>query len=276
MRPVLFEIGPISLYSYGLMLGIAFLAGNIFITRELRRLKMDPGIATAVTMLALLGGVAGAKLFHVIENFSEFLDAPKEILLSSGGLTWYGGFLVAVPLVFLYLRKKKISMLRFSDIAAPSLALGYGLGRVGCQLAGDGCYGQPWTGFCAMTYPNGTVSTLAERNPALVALFSEIYPDLPIPADIAVHPTPVYEIILAVALFTFLYLRRKKDHPTGNSFGWFLILHGISRFAVEFIRLNPIMFAGLSQAQVLSIAMIAWGSFLVLRRSQTLMRAQPV
>lgn len=265
MYPELLKIGPITVYSYGLMLGIAFLVGNLLLTAELRRLGRDPGLATTVTMLGLIGGVAGAKLFHILENWSEFLARPTDTLFSSGGLTFYGGFLLATLFIFLYFRSRKLSLLSFADVAAPALAIGYGFGRIGCQLAGDGDYGIPTDLPWAMTYPHGTVPTLSSINTQLADAYARIFPGQPIPADIPVHPAPVYEILLAAALFLFLYLRRTKTLAPGNQFGWFLVLHGTARFLVEFIRLNPLLFAGLSQAQLVSLGLIVWGIYLLMR-----------
>jgi phosphatidylglycerol---prolipoprotein diacylglyceryl transferase len=274
MYPELLKIGPVTIYSYGLMLGIAFFVGNILITRELKRRRLDTSLATTVTMIALGAGVAGAKLFHIIENWSDFLRQPVSTLFSSGGLTWYGGFLLATLLVYLFLRAKKMRLLTFADIASPALAIGYGFGRVGCQLAGDGDYGGPTNLPWAMTYPHGTVPTLSALNRELAEAWVRQFPGKPVPEDIPVHPAPVYEILLAIAVFTFLYRRRKKDMPIGNQFGWFLALHSLCRFLVEFIRLNPLIVLNLSQAQLISIALFAWGVYLVVRSSGSEARLQ--
>ena len=267
MYPELLTIGPITIYSYGLMLGIAFFTANILITQELKRQGKNTAIATGVTMIALVAGVAGAKLFHVLENWNEFLRTPAATMFSSGGLTWYGGFLGATLAIFVYLRRKKMTMISFADIAAPALAIGYGFGRVGCQLAGDGDYGGPTDLPWAMTYPKGTVSTLSSLNPELAGRYAEMFPGRPVPDDIPVHPAPLYEIALAIAVFTFLHLRRTKRLPAGNQFAWFLVLHSICRFAVEFIRINPLVVFGLSQAQLVSIGLFVWGAFLLYRTS---------
>jgi phosphatidylglycerol:prolipoprotein diacylglycerol transferase len=109
------------------------------------------------------------------------------------------------------------------------------------------------------------VSTLASRNPGLAEQFSKLFPNLPVPADIPVHPAPVYEILLAIAVFSVLYGRRKKDLPVGNQFGLFLVLHGLCRFGIEFIRLNPLLAFGLSQAQLISLGLVVWGAVLLVR-----------
>jgi phosphatidylglycerol:prolipoprotein diacylglycerol transferase len=266
MKPELFHIGPLVIYSYGFMLGVAFLVANLLLTRELKRRKLDPGHATVITFFALIGGIAGAKLFHILENFNEFLASPIKMTLSSGGLTWYGGFIVATTMILIYMRRKKLSFLMFADMVAPGLAIAYGIARIGCQLAGDGDYGIPTTFPLAMTYPHGTVSTLSAANPELAQRFTEIYPGVPVPADIPVHPAPLYELVLAIPVFLFLQLRRKKELQLGNQFGWFLILHSLCRLCIEFIRINPILLFGLSQAQVISIALIALGAYYVLRK----------
>jgi phosphatidylglycerol---prolipoprotein diacylglyceryl transferase len=263
MYPELLKIGPITIYSYGLMLGVAFFVANILVTRELKRQGRDVSIATGVTMLALVAGVVGAKLFHILENWGDFLRAPAATAFSSGGLTWYGGFLLATLCILFYLRHKRMRMITFADIAAPALAIGYGFGRVGCQLAGDGDYGIPTDLPWAMTYPHGTVSTLSALNSELAGRYAQMYPGRAIPADIPVHPAPVYEILLAIAVFAFLYFRRTKPLPAGNQFAWFLVLHSACRFAVEIIRINPVLLLGLSQAQLLSIALFLWGAYLL-------------
>jgi phosphatidylglycerol:prolipoprotein diacylglycerol transferase len=219
-------------------------------------------------MIALIGGIAGAKLFHIFENWNEFLHSPVSTTFSSGGLTWYGGFLLATLLVFLYLRRRNITILTFADIAAPALAIGYGIGRIGCQLAGDGDYGIPTKLPWAMTYPHGTVSTLAVKNPELAAEYACLYPNTPVPQDIPVHPAPLYEIVLAILVFSILYNRRKKDVPVGNQFALFLVLHSACRFAVELIRLNPLIVLGLSQAQLISAGLFFWGIYLLVKTTR--------
>ncbi len=254
MYPELFRIGPLTIYSFGLMLGIAFLTANMLLTAEMKRRKLDPALGTMITMLALGGGVAGAKLFHVFENWKDFLAEPFGTVFSSGGLTWYGGLLVATGLIFLYLKRKKLSLLEVADMTAPGLALAYGIGRIGCHLAGDGDYGIPTDLPWAVSYEYGTVPTAYTMDEFGQRIPTEW-----------VHPTPVYELILAIALFSWLYRRRTKSLPVGIQFGYYLTLHSLSRFAVEFIRINPRLILGLSEAQIISIALILWGVFLVRR-----------
>jgi phosphatidylglycerol:prolipoprotein diacylglycerol transferase len=262
MLPELFRIGGIPIYSFGLMMGIAFIIANFLFAREFRRRGMPEEVAATVTMIALLGGVAGSKLFSLFENWGTFMADPIGEIFSAGGLTFHGGLIVATLLIFLYIRRKKLPFLRVADAAAPTLILAYGIGRIGCQLAGDGDYGIPTKLPWAMGYPDGTVSTLAAQNPQLKEHFIKLFPGEAVPLDIMVHPAPVYETLAAVAIFGFLWYLRKKQMPMGMLFAVYLMLAGIERLMVELIRLNP-LYLGLSQAQWISVGMILLGGFLL-------------
>lgn len=261
MYPVLFELGPIKIYSFGLMMGLAFIAANYLLVSEFKRRRMPDEMAGTVTLIALVAGVAGSKLFSVFENWDRFVVDPAGELFSASGLTFYGGLILAALGIWLYVRSKKVPFLRVADAAAPSLIIAYGIGRIGCQLSGDGDYGIPTDVSWAMTYPKGTVSTLAKENPGLVEQFRQIFPDQPVPADIPVHPAPVYETLAAIAIFALLWALRKRPMAVGMLFSIYLVLAGIERLLVEFIRLNPLYF-GLSQAQWISIGMIVLGSMM--------------
>ncbi|MDH7516461.1 MAG: prolipoprotein diacylglyceryl transferase, partial [Bacteroidota bacterium] len=115
MYPELLHLGPVTVYSYGLMLGVAFFVGNILLTREFKRLGRDPSIATGVTMIALVGGIIGAKFFHIAEHWEEFEASPLTALFSPGGLTWYGGVVVSILVLIWYVRRKKIRLLQLAD-----------------------------------------------------------------------------------------------------------------------------------------------------------------
>src|SRR5687767_840561 len=143
MYPVVFKLGPLTVYSFGLMMAAAFLTANYFLASELRRRKLDEKIATQITMICLIGGVGGAKLFSLFENWSSFVRSPLDQIFSPAGLTFYGGFIVAGMWIFIYLKRKRINFRLFADMIAPTVFLAYGIGRIGCQLAGDGDYGIP-------------------------------------------------------------------------------------------------------------------------------------
>jgi phosphatidylglycerol---prolipoprotein diacylglyceryl transferase len=275
MIPVIFELGPIKLYSFGLMMALAFMAANYFFVQELKRRKLDESIAWAITIRALVGGVAGSKLFSILENWSDFARDPIGQIFSPAGLTFYGGFLVAMLLIGLYLRKKKINFYLFGDMILPTVLLAYGIGRIGCHLAGDGDYGLPSRLPWAVAYPNGTAKVTAvlpeyfENNPAERAAWG--YDSLRtivtgvdplgqkitrLDETVTVHPAPVYEALFCILVFAFLWSRRAKWQPyLGKMFYATLLAMGIERLSIEFIRLNP-LYAGLSQAQWISILFI--------------------
>jgi phosphatidylglycerol:prolipoprotein diacylglycerol transferase len=259
--PVLFELGPIKIYSFGLMMGLAFIAANYLLVSEFKRRRMPDEMAGTITLIALIAGVVGSKLFSVFENWDRFMADPSGELFSASGLTFYGGLILATLSIWLYVRSKGVPFLRVADAASPSLILAYGIGRIGCQLSGDGDYGIPTDVPWAMTYPNGTVSTLAKENPGLVEQFRQIFPDRPVPADIPVHPAPVYETLAALAAFALLWALRKRPMAAGMLFSIYLVLAGTERLLVEFIRLNP-LYVGLSQAQWISIGMIVLGAMM--------------
>jgi phosphatidylglycerol---prolipoprotein diacylglyceryl transferase len=149
--PVLFELGPIKIYSFGLMMGLAFIAANYLLVSEFKRKRLPEETAGTITLIALVAGVTGSKLFSVIENWDRFIADPAGEFFSAAGLTFYGGLILATVCIWLYVRSKKIPFLRVADSAAPSLILAYGIGRIGCQLSGDGDYGIPTDLPWAMT-----------------------------------------------------------------------------------------------------------------------------
>lgn len=259
MYPELFSIGGLKFHSFGAMLALAFLTANYLLTKEIERKKIYPDVSSTVTMLTILLGIAGSKLFHLIENFDRFLQNPIGEAFSAGGLTFYGGMIVATIGNLIYLRSQKILPLRFLDAVAPSLMIGYGIGRIGCLLAGDGCYGQPCDLPWSMTFPNGYVSTLATQNPELVLQFKQLFPNVAVPKDIPVHPTPIYEFVYSICFFALLWKMRTEPKPNGWIFFTYLILQAFGRLTVEFIRLNPPILFGLSEAQVIASAMIIFG-----------------
>ena len=257
MYPRLFHIGPFTVYSYGLMLGIAFIAASYFLSKEFERRKMDPNLSTEITLIAIIFGIIGAKIFSLLENWSAFIADPLGEIFSPGGLTFYGGFLLATLAIYITIKRKKIPFLVITDAVAPSLALAYGIGRIGCHLAGDGDYGIPTNLPWGTNYENGTVP------PSYAFRGTEIakqYPNGIVPDNTPLHPTPVYEFIVAVIIFYILYrLNRKTNWPDGKVFMYYLIMTGLARFLVEFIRINPDFLFGLTEAQVISIILMLAG-----------------
>jgi phosphatidylglycerol---prolipoprotein diacylglyceryl transferase len=258
MCPRLFHIGPFTVYSYGLMLGIAFIVASYFLTNELKRRKMDPNLSTEMTLVAIIFGIIGSKIFSILENWQAFLADPAGEIFSPGGLTFYGGFMMAALAIFVVIKKKKIPFLVIADAIAPSLALAYGIGRIGCHLAGDGDYGIPTSLPWGTNYENGTVPpSYAFRDTEIAKHF----PNGIVPDNTPLHPTPIYEFIIGVIIFLVLYQMNKKKTgwQDGKVFVYYLIMAGSARFLIEFIRINPNFLLGLSEAQVIAVVLIIAG-----------------
>jgi len=283
MIPKLFDIGPVPVYSYGLMLGICFIVASWLMQREFKRKKLDENAAINITFIALVGGVIGSKLLYVIEEWKAISSMPAskmfstDGLFSPAGLTFYGGLILATAMIYLYTRAKKIPFLRVCDAAAPSLAIGYGIARIGCHLSGDGDYGLPVSEFMSWVpwgtdYSNGTLPpSIAFRGTDLAAKFGGVVPD-----NTLCHPTPMYELVFGVLIFWFLWRKRTIFKGDGKLFGLYLILAGAARLLVEFIRLNPRYVLGLSEAQLISVVLIGVGLFLYYRKPTTFQEKEKV
>jgi phosphatidylglycerol---prolipoprotein diacylglyceryl transferase len=230
------EIGPITLQTFGLMMGLGFVVAGLAAGRFLKELGKPVDWAYEMVFAALVGGIVGARLWWVVENWSEAQDDLLGSLFSGAGLVWYGGLFGGAIAVLLWAWRRNFLTLRMLDVAAVPLAAGYAFGRIGCQLAGDGDYGIAWDGPWAMAYPDGTVPTTEE-----------------------VHPTPVYEV-LAMGLVAVLLWRWRHRWRPGTLFGLYLVLAGAERFLVEFVRRNDEVLAGLTMPQLLSVATIAVGA----------------
>jgi phosphatidylglycerol---prolipoprotein diacylglyceryl transferase len=234
MQPEL-ELGPITLQTFGIMFALGFVAAGVLVAKRLDELGKPPDWAYELIFAGLVGGIVGARLDFVLENWSEVSDDVLGNLFSGSGLVWYGGAIGGAVGVCIWARFRGMLNLRLLDLVAPALAIGYAVGRIGCQLSGDGDYGIPWDGPWAMAYPDGTV-----------------------PTDVEVHPTPIYEA-LAMALVAYVLWRRRDAYRPGLLFALYLVLAGAERFAVEFVRRNDEILVGLTQAQLLSLAMIGVG-----------------
>lgn len=275
VNPTLFKIGPLTVYSYGLMLGIAFIVASYLLSIEFKRRNLDVNYATEETLLAIIFGIIGSKLLHLIENWSEFLDDPIGMAFSPGGLTFYGGFILATIAIIIYLRRKKISLFYAADATAPSLAIAYGIGRIGCHLAGDGDYGNPTNLPWGVNYSNGTVP------PSYMFRGSDIaknFPDGVVPDFTPLHPAPIYEFLMMSIIFIILWKLRKSNWVDGRLFSLYLMLAGLERLLIEFIRLNPRLLFNLSEAQLISIVLILIGAlsfFYLTTNSQKIKRFVP-
>jgi phosphatidylglycerol:prolipoprotein diacylglycerol transferase len=234
------DIGPVTIQTFGLCFALAFIAAGALAWRRLEELGKPGDWAYEGLFAALIGGLVGARLYYVIENYDAVKDDLAGNIFTGSGLVWFGGLIGGAIAVLLWARYRNFLNLTLLDTAAPSLALGQAIGRIGCQLSGDGDYGQPWDGPWAMAYPDGTV-----------------------PTDTPVHPTPIYET-LTLGVIALVLWRLRFRLTNGLLFALYLVLAGTGRFLVEFIRRNDEVVLGLTQAQLISLGMIVVGGIWLL------------
>ena len=267
MYPILFEYKSIVISPFGVMMAIAFLICNYLIKKDIEISGNDPMIGEDITIRAAFGGIVGAKLYYLIEsiptgqasdNINGLFDilagiftllvgiftlSSERIALSSSqigggiqnfgsGLVFLGGLMGGMLAVTLYIHKHKLKWLEVADLVAPFLALGHGIGRIGCFLVGDD-YGTPCNLPWACTFPKG----------------------LP-PTDTPVHPTQIYEMAAYFSVFIYLRYKKRNQNFTGELMFEYLFLVGFFRFMIEFIRNNPQYLIGLTGAQYISIIMM--------------------
>jgi phosphatidylglycerol:prolipoprotein diacylglycerol transferase len=229
------HIGPITLQTFGLMFALAFLAAGALVWKRLGEIGKPVDWAYEIGFSALIGGVIGSRVYFIVQNYDDVKHDVVGSIFSGGGLVWYGGVIGGALGVVLWAWYRDFLRLALLDLAAPALALGYAIGRCGCQLSGDGDYGKPWNGPWAMSYPHGTV-----------------------PTDRTVHPTPIYET-LVMGFGAWLLWQLRDRFRTGVLFAIYLVYAGTERFLVEFIRRNKEVALGLTSAQLESLGMMVVG-----------------
>ncbi|MFW6192144.1 MAG: prolipoprotein diacylglyceryl transferase [Gemmatimonadota bacterium] len=265
MLPELFDLtipglGRVAVTSYGVMMVAAFLAGNWVMRRRLGELERDPRLADDVMLAALVGGLVGAKLHYVVvRSIAEGAD-PAALLFSRAGLVWYGGLIGGAAAVIWLSRRRGVPVPFTADLVAPALALGYGLGRVGCFLVGDD-YGRPTESWIGIAFPEGSPPTTAgslRRNYG-----ADLPADVPDAEVLAVIPTQLFEAAAGLLVFAILWRLRDHRHRAGWLFSVWLVLAGVERFLVEIVRIKDDRFLGpLSVAQALSVGLVVVGGWL--------------
>lgn len=245
MIPTLIELGPIPIRSFGLLVALALFAGALRLSASFKHYGIDPRLAERYVTAAGLSGLIGARLWHIGENWSLLRHDLLGAIFASAGFTFYGGFIIAAICVYILARRDGTDVGRLCDALGPCLALGYAVGRLGCQLSGDGDYGMLTDGFWGMSYSTGVVPTLPGQR---------------------AYPTPLFESTLSlVIVFILLYVERSQNLLNGRfqRFGLYLVLISIERVLVETLRINPSVVGTLSEAQVIGLALCAFGALLM-------------
>jgi Prolipoprotein diacylglyceryltransferase len=234
--------------TFGVMFALGFLAAGAVLARRLKELGKPVDWAYEIIFAGLVGGLVGSRVYYLFQHTSQFSDDPLGSVFGGTGLVWYGGVIGGALGVILWAKRRGMLGLGLLDLCSAPLALGYAIGRIGCQVSGDGDYGKasdlPW----AMGYPNGTVPT---------------------DPGVKVHPTPIYET-LAMGLVAWLLWRYRDRVRPGILFAWYLVGSGLERFLVEFVRRNEEVAIGLTTPQLESIAIFLAGAawlFVAARRS---------
>jgi len=256
MIPIVLRLGPFTIHSYGLMMGLGIIAAGVACTSEFKRRGYRGEWASTLVVWSAISGGVGSRIYDIIDNWPHYAANPLDMIFSSTGFVWYGGLMGVAIASYFVARYYRIPWLVLTDMAVPGLAIGHAIGRIGCLLSGDGDWGTvsnlPW----AMAYPNAIVGWNGQTVLKLDShnhLVSAFYP------GVRVHPAPVYETILYTGVFLVLWSLRKKPHVDGQIVYLYLILAGACRFLVEFVRVNPRVLWGLSEAQLIALVMVAIG-----------------
>jgi phosphatidylglycerol:prolipoprotein diacylglycerol transferase len=231
------HLGPLTIGTFGLMLWLAAVSAGVVLYQNFRRFQVQADAVSVVAFVTVIG-IVGAKLWHVLEDPVTLYHYPLATLFDRAGFAWYGGLIAGILTLMWQGRKAGTGALGMLDLAAPAAAMGYGVGRIGCLTSGDGDYGIPTKLPWGMSFPHGLVPTMDR-----------------------VHPTPIYEFLAAIVIAAILWKRGRRQ--PGEITGEYLVLAGLARFLVEFIRINPRIYFGMSNAQLASIGSMVLGVVLI-------------
>jgi phosphatidylglycerol:prolipoprotein diacylglycerol transferase len=269
MFPELFRIGDFAITSFGLMMFLAFVTAAWITGLQLRRYGLPKDLAWDMLAWVAVGGILGAKLYYLALNLDALIANPVDQLLSRGGLVWYGGLIGGVTAYYLQVRRRELPLATMYDATAPALALAYAVGRIGCFLVGDD-YGRYTDGPFGIAFPNGAPPSTA----GYLRSIGEYVPEqIQNNAVVAVHPTQLYEVGLALIMFAILWRLGRRRLRVGQLFAVYLVLYAIERFVIEFVRAKSDIVAlggfGISTSQIVSVLLFLVGAFLWWRQGRT-------
>ncbi|MFA5069053.1 MAG: prolipoprotein diacylglyceryl transferase [Candidatus Omnitrophota bacterium] len=237
MHPILFDLGPVKVYSYGVMLAAAFFICLFLAAKRCPMFGIRQDAFSNLVAILLLFGIAGARILYVLSEFDYFVRNPLEIfMINKGGLIFYGAFILSPLLGIAYAKKSRMSIADTADLLAPFIALGHSIGRIGCFLNGC-CYGRPTDSVIGVCFPT---------------------------SHVRVYPVQIFSSIGLFCIFLILFRAQKNRAFKGQVFAWYLILYGIFRFSIEFFRADlPALFLGLSLTRIISIVFVLTGSSII-------------
>ena len=249
--PLVFNLGPLQITGYGIMMMVGFLIGGWAMQVNLRQRGLNEEYAADMVVAAVIGGVVGAKLWYVV------LTGDPNALFSRGGLVWYGGFVGGSAAVWFNGWRKKVPTRLTADLVAPALPIGYALGRIGCFLVQDD-YGVPTNLPWGFRFPEGAPPSTAAN---MASMFGVEIPAGMSPTEVlAVHPTQLYEAALMLLVFWALWRLRNHGKGMGWLFGLYLAFAGAERFLIEFVRAKDDRLLGaFTVAQLTSVLLIVIG-----------------
>lgn len=261
------HIGPLTLGTYGLMVAIGLICGFFILRADFVRRGISAD-AEAIIGITGLAGLVGSRLYHLLESPKEFFADPWPLLFSTMGFAFVGAIVGGFLALLFLARRYGMSPLLLLDAASPAAAMGYGIGRIGCLISGDGDYGVatnlPW-GMRFYPLPPRPLnpSFIWIEHGAIEPSYGSKVGGLPPDSIVPVHPTPVYEFLVAALICWILWrlgARAMRTHTRdGSIFAAYLVLTGVARFLVEIIRINPRSFYGLTNAQAASVASVLAG-----------------
>lgn len=230
MHPIIAKLGPVTIYSYGLLVAAGFIIGALLAARHAPKMGLSSDKIINLILIILVAGVAGGRIFYVLLNLRDYLADPLEIvMLTHGGLVFYGGAICAFCAAFIYIKKANLPFMDTFDLLAPFIALGHAIGRIGCFLNGC-CYGRAVSGWFGITFQDGITRI----------------------------PTQIYSSLLLLCLFIFLRIRLDKRKFAGQVSYLYLMIYSAGRVLMEFLRGdNPEVFMNLTFSQLVSLAIFA-------------------